>query len=80
MTAFFSALIVNNFFCSTAINNDDGFWEEPSTIKTRLTAQASYVEEHSTCGLTAASALATKHSLADRRQKSYGLTYAAPSA
>ena len=80
MTAFFSALIVNNFFRSTAINNDDGFWEEPSTIKTRLTAQASYVEEHSTCGLTAASALATKHSLADRRQKSYGLTYAAPSA
>lgn len=76
MSAYLSSLVFSSIFRSTP--TDDGFWDEPSTIKTPLTARSSM--EDSICDGAATTGLTTRHNIAHRRKKSLGLRSAAPAA
>jgi ABC-type uncharacterized transport system YnjBCD substrate-binding protein len=77
MSAILSGFVLQNNFSSHS-NLDDGFWQEPSTMKPKLAASASLDAEARACDTTAAAALTTKHSIAHPRQKSMQCHYAAP--
>ncbi|KAK5946383.1 hypothetical protein PMZ80_000526 [Knufia obscura] len=80
MSAYFSAIVFPSFFSSSNATVDDGFWQEPSTIKTKLTAADSLIAEADACIASNAAGLAAKHTISHRRNKSMQLYYAAPSA
>lgn len=79
MSAYLTGFAFPSFFSSGA-NQDDGFWQEPSTIKTRLTAANSSDTEMGACPATTTGDLTARHTIAHRRNKSMQLHYAAPSA
>src|SRR4051812_14061273 len=80
MSAYLSTLSFSSIFGSiyNTTAADDGFWQEPSTIKAPLTAAASVESEAGGCDGTATPT--TKHTIAHRRNKSLQLHYAAPTA
>ena len=79
MSAYISGFTFPSLFNSSA-SLDDGFWQEPSTVKIRLTAAESLIAEAGTCNATTTSGLIAKHSIVHRRNKSLQLHFAAPCA
>lgn len=79
MSAFLSGFTLTSIFGSST-NNDDEFWSEPSTLKTQLTAEASFTGPGIACDNSMANSLTRKHNVAHRRNQSLQLHYAAPSA
>jgi len=79
MSAYISGFVFPSLFNSNA-SLDDGFWQEPSTIKIRLTAADSLIAELGACNATTTVGLTAKHSIAHRRNRSMQLHFAAPCA
>ena len=61
MSAILSGFVFQNIFSSNS-KVDDGFWQEPSTMKTKPTAAACHDAKAGTCSTTGAAALTTKPS------------------
>lgn len=83
MSAYLSGFSFTSLFTtSTAAEEDDGYWQEPSTMKPQLTANASLTPEtiQSMCENSSKSSLTGKHNIAYHRNRSLQLHYAAPSA
>lgn len=79
MSAMISGFTLPNIFGFGAAPANDGFWDEPSTLKTTLTAEASLMEDN-TCNHITSSTLANLNHMPHCHSKKLQLHYAAPSA
>lgn len=84
MSAYLSGFSFSSLFgpSTATTNQDDDFWQEPSTMRPQLTANTSLYQDNSQtiCENSSMSSLTEKHHIAHRRNKSLQIHYAAPSA